>query len=72
MIPGRDFNFEEDVVWFAACALAEHRHPNNKYPQPNDKEDAEIVLTAIDKMIVKENLKKMFSVQARRWRKVND
>lgn len=35
-----------DHVWAAACALAADRHPNARYPQPQDVRDAGIVVRA--------------------------
>lgn len=35
-------------VWIGACALAVDRHAENKYPQPKDIRDAELVFGALD------------------------
>lgn len=39
---------KDSRVWIGACALAEERHALNRYPQPQDIKDAEIVFSALD------------------------
>lgn len=42
---------ENVMVWAGACALAEQRHPNARYPQPVDVSDARIVTTVVVELI---------------------
>jgi hypothetical protein len=39
---------KDSRVWIGACALGLARHALNKYPQPQDIKDAEIVFAALD------------------------